>query len=161
MCHKRACLTHTRRINKSTDAWKVDRKTCCVHAALPLKSALRLCLSPGAIKILSRAQALSGSRLRRSHCQQIRLRRKLVLSPKLLRLRGLDSSQDEMQTHVECHQDRLSQVACQYQFISFTGFVDQSCWPQEWSGWVRTCRRIHLVFVSSQTVDSGPISDDI
>ena len=31
----------------------------------------------------------------------------------------------------------------------------------EWSGWVRTCLRIHLVFVSGQTVDSRPISDQI
>ena len=34
-------------------------------------------------------------------------------------------------------------------------------WPQEWSGWVRTGLRIHLVFVSGQTVDSRPISDQI
>ena len=34
-------------------------------------------------------------------------------------------------------------------------------WPQEWSGWVRTGRRIHLVFVLGQTVDSRPISDQI
>ena len=34
-------------------------------------------------------------------------------------------------------------------------------WPQEWFGWVRTGRRIHLVFVSGQTVDSGPISGQI
>ena len=32
-------------------------------------------------------------------------------------------------------------------------------WPQEWSGWARTGRRIHLVFVLGQTVDSGPDSD--
>ena len=30
--------------------------------------------------------------------------------------------------------------------------------PQEWSGWVQTGRRIHLVFVSGQTVGSRPIS---
>ena len=39
-----------------------------------------------------------------------------------------------------------------------TGFLNR-CWPQEWSGWVRTGRRIHLVFVSGPTVDSGPDSD--
>ena len=34
-------------------------------------------------------------------------------------------------------------------------------WPQEWSGWVRTGHRIHLVFVSGQTVDSLSISSQI
>ena len=34
-------------------------------------------------------------------------------------------------------------------------------WPQEWSGWVRTADSVHLVFVSGQTVDSQPISDQI
>ena len=31
--------------------------------------------------------------------------------------------------------------------------------PQEWSGWIRTGRRINLVFVSGQTVDSGTDSN--
>ena len=30
-------------------------------------------------------------------------------------------------------------------------------WLQEWSGWLLTGRRIHVVFVSGQTVDSRPI----
>ena len=34
-------------------------------------------------------------------------------------------------------------------------------WPQEWSGWVRTGDSVHLVFVSGQTVDPGPISAQI
>ena len=38
--------------------------------------------------------------------------------------------------------------------FSLKSRISERFWPQEWSGWVRTCRRIHLVFVSSQTVDS-------
>ena len=45
--------------------------------------------------------------------------------------------------------------------FSLKSWIFGRFWPQEWSGWVRTGRRIHLVFVSGQTVDSKAISDQI